>query len=1018
MWTKEQLDAIEKENTNIIVSAGAGSGKTAVLTERVLRKLKSGVNIDQLLVLTFTKAAAKEMKDRIKDKIKSHTELANQLPLIDRSYITTFDSFAFSIVRKYHYILNISKDISIEEGGLIKIQKIKILDQIFDELYQQEEKLFIKFISDFCIKDDKEIKNMILNISDKLDLIYDKINYLNNYIDDNFNDKKINKDIDKYINLINKKIDKIEDNMIELGNYVDNDYYLKIKEIIDLLIESSDYESIKNNCKKLPMLPRNSCDEAKNIKESIQSLIDDISDLCSYENTEEMKNQIYETKDYVSIIIKIILLLENKIDIYKNNNELYTFNDIAKKAIFLLKENENIKNELKYSFNEIMIDEYQDTSDIQEEFINLIQNNNVYMVGDIKQSIYRFRNANPYIFKNKYDLYKRNENGYKIDLNKNFRSRKEVLSNINEMFNNIMEDEIGGADYKNEHQMIFGNVNYDNKGFNNINNDLEIYNYNYDSNLDFTKDEIEIFIIANDIKNKINSNYKVMDKKTNELRNANYDDFVILMDKSKSFNLYKKIFEYLNIPLTIYKDDNMIDNINIPLVKNIISLAILENKKQYDENYNFLYMSISRSYLFEHDDNYIFNCIKNKKYDIDLINKINIVRNSLNNNISSIISLIINEFEFYNNMIKIGNVEENIIVLDYLIKTSSSFEKIGYDIEKFDQYLNDLIENKIELKFSLNKENNNSVKIMTIHASKGLEYSICYYSGLYSRFNITELNDKILYNNNIVISSHNKGFRNTIYKEILKSEYFKEEISERIRLFYVALTRAREKMIIVSELKEENKLNDKMKFKSFKNIIDYLGSSLDKYIINIDINRLNLTKEYNFKLKKEIISKDIEQIKIDPIYIDCEEIKNLKYSKNKINYLSIDDSNKMKLGTDIHYILENIDFKNPDLDNLNIGDFYKEKIKLFLKSNLFDNVINVYKEIEFEYQEDDLYHGIIDLILEEENKLKIVDYKLKEIDDEDYIKQLNGYKKYLQRISDKNIEIYLYSIIDNKIIQL
>lgn len=1020
MWTEEQLEAINKEGTNVIVSAGAGSGKTAVLTERVLRKLNGGVDIDKLLILTFTKAAAKEMKDRIREKIKQNDKLSEQLKIIDKAYITTFDSFALSIVKKYHYILGISKNISIEQGGLVDIKKIKLLDEIFENLYDENNSKFIKFIYDFCLKDDKDLKKMILSINDKLDLKYDKIDYLNKYVENNFNENKINNDINIYINLIKEKINNVNLKLNKINDYVENDYYLKLEDDLLPLINSNTYEEIKNNCNiKLPIIPRNSCEEAKTLKDDITKLIKDIFLLCDYENIEEMNNLIYKTKSYIEVIIDILIKLENKITEYKEINELYTFNDIAKKAIYLLKNNDDVRNTLKNNFNEIMVDEYQDTSDIQETFINLIENNNVYMVGDIKQSIYRFRNANPYIFKNKYDNYKNNNNGYKIDLKKNFRSRTEVLNNINEIFDLIMDDNLGGADYKVDHQMVFGNKNYINDGNNNLNNNLEIYNYEYEYGSKFSKEEIEIFIVANDIKNKIKNNYQVMDKKTNKLRNINYSDFVILMDKSKSFNLYKKVFEYLHIPLTIYKDESMINNINIPIVKNIIRLSILEKNKTYDEEYISLFMSIARSYLFEYDDDFIFDCIRNKNYSTDLISKIKIIVDGLNNNISGIIDNIINVFEIIPNMIKIGNIDENIIVLDYLKEVALNLEDIGYDISQFDEYLTELIENKIELKFSLNKESNNSVKIMTIHGSKGLEYSICYYSGLYSKFNIRELNEKILYKDNFVIPVVNEGYRNTIYSYLLKDNYMKEEISERIRLFYVALTRSREKMIIITSLKENNLLDDKIKFRSFKDIIDSLKDVLDKYIININIEDLHLSKDYNFILKKEIENVKTDILEVNEINVQNELVEDKHFSKNKINYLTKEESNKLKLGTEIHYILEMIDFKNPDLDALDISDFYKNKVAKFLNSDLFkNNIINIYKEFEFEYQDDNLYHGVIDLIIETDDKIMIVDYKLKNTTDEDYNKQLNGYKKYISTLSDKKIEIYLYSIIDETITQL
>ena len=167
-WTEEQLEAINKSGTNIIVSAGAGSGKTAVLSERVLRILKEGTHIDELLILTFTNAAAKEMKERIRKKIKENEDLKEELNLIDSAYITTFDSFALSVLKKYHYILNISPNVSIIDESIINIQKNKYIDEIFEEYYKNNNEKFIKLIETFCIKDDDSIKKAILDIYAKL----------------------------------------------------------------------------------------------------------------------------------------------------------------------------------------------------------------------------------------------------------------------------------------------------------------------------------------------------------------------------------------------------------------------------------------------------------------------------------------------------------------------------------------------------------------------------------------------------------------------------------------------------------------------------------------------------------------------------------------------------------------------------------------------------------------------------------------------------------------------------------
>ena len=186
-WTIEQELAINESGKNIIVSAGAGSGKTAVLTERVIRKLKSGISIKNMLILTFTNNAAHEMKDRIRRAIKkeaiNNEKLKQELDYIDNAYITTFDSFALSIVKKYHYLLGIGNDISIIDSSIIDLKKEGLLDIIFEKKYKDNESNFIKLVNLLCVKDDKELKKLILNIYNKIDLLVDKNEYLDTYID-------------------------------------------------------------------------------------------------------------------------------------------------------------------------------------------------------------------------------------------------------------------------------------------------------------------------------------------------------------------------------------------------------------------------------------------------------------------------------------------------------------------------------------------------------------------------------------------------------------------------------------------------------------------------------------------------------------------------------------------------------------------------------------------------------------------------------------------------------------------
>ena len=569
-WTKEQELAINTEGSNIIISAGAGSGKTAVLTERVITKLKNGTHINELLILTFTNNAAAEMKERIKKAISKIPELSEEMNLIESASITTFDAYVLSLVKKYHYYLNLDAGLSIIDSSIIKLEKQKIIDQIFASKYQENNQNFINFVIKYCIKNDKILRKKILSLDSYLDLIINKEEYISNYIENYYSEDNLNSLFKSYESLILNKVNSIKNSLENMGYEIEEKAYQKFYTVLSPLIKSTSYDEIRSSINfTMPRLPNGSTEKAKYYKTQISEIAKSIKELC-YFNKEALLNNLKSTKNDASIIIEIIKELHQKTENYKYSKNMFEFNDISKLAIKLIKSNELVRENLKNSFKEIMIDEYQDTSDMQETFISLIENNNVYMVGDVKQSIYRFRNANPDIFKIKYDKYKNNDGGIKIDLNKNFRSREQVLDSINEIFNHIMDDFIGNANYQKEHKLIFGNQGFYIFGSNKYNNNLEIYNYEKDK--DHTKEEIEAFIIGNDIKDKINAKYQVLDEETQ--RDITYKDFCILMDRTSSFDIYKKVFDYLQIPLNIYKDEDILFTDEVCLINNILGLII------------------------------------------------------------------------------------------------------------------------------------------------------------------------------------------------------------------------------------------------------------------------------------------------------------------------------------------------------------------------------------------------------------------------------------------------------------
>ena len=1034
-WTKEQEEAIYTSGKNIIVSAGAGSGKTAVLSERVLHKIEEGIHVNELLILTFTRAAADEMKDRIRKKISGKEELKKELTLLNSSYITTFDSFALSVVKKYHYLLNITDNINITDESIVKIQNKKILDEIFERSYKNIR--FQELIKKYCIKTDKVLKENILSIALKIDGFIDPFGFIDNVYNNFFNENNVDNLLKTYESIINDLKKTIELEIENMSLYFDSDYIEKVNDAVYNILNADIYELHLYSTVKLPTVPRGSSEEAKASKDSLKKACDKLLSYGNYGTINDIKNDIYSTKDIVLTILDIIKEFLLEIEKYKKENDIYTFNDISKLSIKILKENENIREELKSSFKEIMIDEYQDTNDVQETFIGMTSNNNVYMVGDIKQSIYRFRGSNPEIFKEKYSNYSKDIGGYKIDLIKNFRSRSEVLDNINKIFCLIMDYNLGSAEYSVSHQMVYGNTAYDTEKVNGFNYNFRVLEYlNKQKESGFSDIEVEIFTIAKDIKNKLDNNFQVFDKEDGKLRNATYNDFVIILDRSKYFDEFKKIFEYFDIPLTILKDGKLNSTTDILLIKNLVDFIIKIKEDVYDIDFKYDFISIARSFLYEYSDEYIFDIVTNNKIkETTIYNDLSTLSDKLNSYTSSLLfNDILDVTNFYNKLNKVGDYEEVNVRLKTINSLSSSLSSLGLSIMDFRDYLTDIIEDDEDIKYATYTKEGNSVKILTIHKSKGLEYPICYFADLDHEFNTSEHKDKFIVDKKygLIVPSNLEEIDNSLLKEMYKYDFNREEVSEKIRLFYVALTRAREQMIIVLPDKETRTLeknNDgvieeirRLSFNKLSSFIYGIKNYLYSYFEQIDIEKLGLTKNYLYpkKIVQETLNNIKDNINVEEINIENEVVEEKHFSKETNKIITKEENDLMKFGTKVHEMFELLDFRNIDLSLVD-NKFIRNKVEKFLSNDLLKNIsnANIYKEYEFIYNKDNNeYHGIIDLMLEYDNHIDIIDYKLKGITDENYIKQLNGYKEYIEKISNKEVSTYLYSILDEKVLQI
>ncbi len=1019
-WTKEQERAIYESGKNIIVSAGAGSGKTAVLTERVIEKLKKGIKINELLILTFTNAAASEMKERIRKNISKYPELKENLDYLESAYITTFDSYTLSLVKKYNDVLNVSKDLQIIDDSIIKVIKTRFMEEVFNDLYEKEDAEFLKFLDIFTIKNDNEIKKDLLNIYEKLSLVSDLDGFLDNYFNTYFKSAEEEKYLKEYTDILKKYLEKIETNLSYIENSDYKDYYEALEKSFAKLLKSKTYDEIKENINvDIPKRPRGS-EEIKEYKDNIDNVLKNLKNELRFQNAEEIKETLESTKETLKVIIKIMKEFKLKLDKYKRDADLYEFIDIAKMAINLLKDNPSILEEVKNSFQEICVDEYQDTNDLQEEFIRLIENNNVYMVGDIKQSIYGFRNANPEIFKEKYETYKDEEKGIRIDLLKNFRSRKEVINGINDIFNLVMTDTIGGANYLKEHQMNFGNSLYEEEK--KEDNDLEIISY--PKSEEYNNNEIEAFYIARDILKKINNNYQVLDKETNKLRNVTYKDFCIIMDRGNDFTLYKKIFEYLNIPLEIWEDKVLTKDIDLNIIYNILNLILKIKDNDFDFEFKYSFVSIGRSFLFCYSDSDLFEILNNENYQETTLYQIalNISLNLDNLTIYDFVKEVIDKFQVNEKLISLGDIKEHLRRIDNILNMAKNLSDMGYNKKEFVSALKELINGKSNTKFKSRYNTDNAVKIMNIHKSKGLEFSICYFSGYYKLFNIEDIKSRFIFDKEygLIVPFFKEGLDNTILYSLFKNKYLIQNISERIRLLYVALTRAKEKMIIIAPEGKENYVSGVVpyeissKYNSFLSILNSISLNLKEYTHNLEIDDLKISKNYLLDNKKELeklVSKEV--IIYKSINVLSSNVTRVRASKEELRLNTLDELHAMNRGEEAHKVLELTDFRNVSKDN----KYYDNITYLKDKLNIND-ATKIYKEYEFTYQDNDtFYHGIIDLLLVYIDKIVIVDYKLTNIEDPAYLEQLKVYYNYLKYLFKKDVYIYLYSIADNKLIE-
>lgn len=976
-WTEEQSQAINEKGSNILVAAAAGSGKTAVLVERIINKIiNENIDIDKLLVVTFTNAAASEMRERILDAIYKKLEeypenqnLQRQITLINKASICTIDSFCLEVVRNNFFELdNISPNFRIADTTEIELLKQEVIEDIFEEKYENQDENFSKLINTYTsYRDDTPLKELVLKIYSYIQSSPFPEEWLNEKIE-MFNLKdKLNEDFSKtpWGNILLKEIEEeIIDDIKTLED-------IKKELDLDSELESfsqvvrSDLDFLKilqeniNNWDKLYEIynkmsfvswPRKKIESdlkeyAKNVRDDVKKKFSSKLSKILICNSEEANQDIFDMYEILLKLKNLILEFGKEFSKRKRLKNMVDFNDIEHLALDILIKKQEDKIEItdvakryQKKFIEIAIDEYQDSNLVQEYILTSISNNNnIFMVGDVKQSIYKFRQAMPELFISKYKTYKNKENksendNLKIQLFKNFRSRKNVLDFTNLIFENIMSGSLGDIEYNKEEYL---NLGADYKEIEqNLKAEIDIINLKDQENEEENTSEIleeeenterleniqlEARFVASKIKELIENKFQVFDRKKNCFRDIKYKDIVVLLRSTKtSAPIFEE--EIINLDMPVFSDSSQeyLDSIEI---ENIMSLLrIIDNPIQ-----DIPLVTVLRSNIGKFTDDELVEIRLSDKYD-NFYNamqkaKINVGKN-LQEKIEKFLTnlekwrkeqeyLALDEFVwklysdtgYYNYVGLMPNGELRQANLKMLFERAKQFETASFKgLYNFINFIEKLKLSSGDLgSAKLIGENDDVIRIMSIHKSKGLEFPVVFLANTGKQFNLMDLNKNILLHQELGIGvkyiNYDKQVQyDTLSKSAIKSKVFTETLSEEMRILYVALTRAKEKLYITGTMNDYEKEIEKMKIqverysKNGNKINQILIKKYKKYLDWINLVYLyekGNTKdliEYNVLEKEEIIKKckRIEQEEIDVVKMleehkkDKEEIKKIE----------------------------------------------------------------------------------------------------------------------------------------------
>ena len=924
-WTGEQIKVIELRNRNILVSAAAGSGKTAVLVERIIRILTDAdhpVDVDRLLIVTFTEAAAAEMKERIRGAIEKELEnrpedvhLQRQATLIHSAQITTIHSFCLSVIREHFHVIDIDPGFRIAEEGELKLLKQDVLEDLLEQCYEEGTEGFLEFVEKLGSgRNDRKLEELILQLYEYSRSYPQPEKWLRQCAQmyapcgqeqpesaeghDLSNTPDAPERSDAAAEAVSndgqepvyfrKAVAQVKQYLADVrelltqgiriceepdGPYMYGDMLEADREMLEGILAADTfaglYERIlavnwkRLSAKKDESVSPEKRDQVKALRDQVKKLVKDLAAAYFYERPEELLEDMESSYGVMKVFTELVIRFGQAFAEQKQSKNMIDFSDMEQFALRILTEEQEgelvpslAAREYQEQFAEVMIDEYQDSNLIQEAILTSVSTvsrgkNNIFMVGDVKQSIYRFRLSRPELFMEKYETYDTGDSDrQRIDLHRNFRSRAEVLDSVNDVFRRIMRRELGGIVYDDQ-AALYPGADFEpllREDGTSVNETELLLLDTSESELPEEEDgaeyakgtdrQLEARMVAKRI-HALVKNAQVKDKKTGEYRKARYRDMVILTRSIRGWaDVFSAVLMEEGIPAYAGSREGYFEAYEVSVLLDY--LRLLDNQRQdvplaavlaspfagLDAGQMAeLRAAAPEGTFYEAAEQYVnagrMQDPGEENQGQELWKRLDAFYRQLEHfrdmvpftAIHELLWKIMEDTGYGLYIAAMPGGEQRSANLEMLVEKAAAFEGSSYKgLFNFVRYIEQLQKYNVDYgEANIADEQSDTVRIMSIHKSKGLEFPIVFVAGMGKRFNTQDVRGSMIIHPEwgVGIDAVDLERRTripTLLKKIIQREVMLENLGEELRVLYVAMTRAKEKLILTGQLPEAEKV--------------------------------------------------------------------------------------------------------------------------------------------------------------------------------------------------------------------